>query len=103
LAFGECSALDTICIPAGVEALEREWFLSSHFYGGFVFDTVRFERGESLVKMMRDGCADWSGDFDIVVGNWKEKTVIPGDRVVAVVSNDLVLLRKSLNSVLSKH
>jgi hypothetical protein len=94
LAFGDCLSLHTVCIPSSIESLEREWFLSSHFTGGVVFDIVQFESAHSLLKMVRKGCIDLSGGFCIEVDNWKSGTVIPGYCLDTVISGNLVRLKK---------
>jgi hypothetical protein len=101
LAFGECSSLHTIRIPSSIESLDREWFLNSHFSGGIVFDTVQFENAESLSNMVHANCVDLSGDFRIDVDHWHGETVIPGYCVDAVISDNLVRLKKSSHSVTS--
>jgi hypothetical protein len=95
LAFVGCSSLHLICLPSSIESLEREWFLDSHFHGGVVFDTVRFESTESLSKMVYYDCADLSGDFIIEVLDWTDKTMIPGFCVDTVISDNLVRLKRS--------
>jgi hypothetical protein len=98
LAFGECSSLHAIIIPASIKSLEREWFLASHFYGGVVFDIVQFESSESLSRMVHDDCADLSGDFSIEVLDWSDESMIPGYCVDTVISGHLVRLTKSTDS-----
>jgi hypothetical protein len=95
LAFGECSSLLTIRIPSSIEALERQWFIQSHFYGGIIFDTVEFESAESLAKMVIADCADLSGGFDIEVLNWTHEARIPGYAVETIISQNSARLRKS--------
>jgi hypothetical protein len=101
LAFGGCSSLHTIRIPASIESLEREWFLDSHFHGGVVFDTVQLESCESLSRMVDDDCADLSGDFIIEVSDWNDEAVIPGYCVDAVISGNCVRLKRSSDSMMS--
>jgi hypothetical protein len=95
LAFGGCTSLHTICFPSSIESLEREWFIDSHFSGGCVFDTVQFEDCESLSRMVNGDCADLSGDFTIEVLDWDDETVIPGYCFDAVLSDDVVRLKKA--------
>jgi hypothetical protein len=95
LAFGGCSSLHKISIPSSTESLDHDWFLNSHFYGGVVFDTVRFESCESLSRMVHSTCADLSGDFSIEVVNWTEGSMIPGYFVDTVIAGSLVRLKHS--------
>jgi hypothetical protein len=99
-AFGGCSLLRTICIPASIESLERKWFVDSIVYGGDIFDIVRFESAESLAKMIAGDCADLSGDFDIEVLNWRGDTPIPGYCVDTVHPGSLARLRKLSEAVI---
>jgi hypothetical protein len=94
LAFGGCSSLHTIRIPASIESLEREWFLDSHFDGGSAIDTVQFESYESLLKMIQGECVDLSGDFDLEVDNWNDDAVIGGYCVDKVAPSGLIRLKK---------
>jgi hypothetical protein len=95
MAFGMCLSLHTICIPSTIQALEREWFLLSHYHGVVVFDTVQFESAESLAEMVVAGSADLNSDFDIEVMNWDGEVEIPGYDTDVILSPDLVRLKKT--------
>jgi hypothetical protein len=100
LAFGGCSSLHTIRIPASIESLEQEWFLNSHFHGGVVFDTVQFESCESLSRMVHSDCADLRGDFSLEVLDWTDESIIRGYCVDTVISDTIVRLKKSSDSLI---
>jgi hypothetical protein len=95
LAFGECSALHTICVPASIEALERDWYAEFAYCGMSLFDTVQFASAESLAKMVREDRADLNGSFDIEVANWTGDVHIPGYRVDCVIAPNVVRLKRS--------
>jgi hypothetical protein len=99
-AFAGCTSFHKIWIPSSIESLEREWFRLSCFYDGVVFDTVQFESAESLSTMLVSNRVDLSGDFDIEVFNWKDKTEIAGYFVEAILPGNIVRLKKASESLI---
>jgi hypothetical protein len=79
--FRDCSQMLSICIPASIKELAKDWAKES------ALCTLKFESALSLQRMMQEGKADLSEDFDIKIIHRDCKLRFPGYDVG--VSSDL--------------
>jgi hypothetical protein len=89
-AFRGCKALKSICIPRGIQQLDKNWTVGS------ALAVVIFESSASLQAMMEHETIDLEADFDIVLIDWDGVMSFPGYSVCTLssVDNSFRLVKK---------
>jgi hypothetical protein len=89
VAFWGCKALKSICIPQGIQQLDKDWYVRSSL------GRVIFESSVSLQTMIEGRHVDLGGRFDVCLVDWDSGMSFAGYSVSILPGvEDLVQLVK---------